>query len=162
MIPIYSHHKITQRKWRDFAGVLFFMLINIFHPDWCIHAWGTQKMNNLLWLIGLCLFLILGHTCSVFTWQLQYDCLTIVYLSCVFSKYPSTSEDLPNAFYLREAGSGRQGSPESAQAERHGRTHFTKGSLPFYWAGFIKTASFWQFNWKSTAESVFPLTAVTP
>lgn len=69
---------------------------------------------------------------------LPYNCLFIL---CV-SKYPSFSEDLPDAFYLREAGSGRQGSPESTQAERHGRSHFTKGSLPFYWAGFIKTASF--------------------
>lgn len=46
--------------------------------------------------------------------------VAIISLFCVFLKCTLASEDLPGGFYLGETGPGRQGSPESTQAERHG------------------------------------------
>lgn len=91
----------------------------------------------------------------------------IIYSFCAFSKSPLSSEDLPGAFYPTETGSGKKktkkkrGSLARTQAELYGWSHFTKATLPFYWEGFNKTASFWQFNWKFHSGSALRLTAVT-
>lgn len=123
--------------------------------DWIIDIVLMGYALNSAWTTFLYYFM------TVVVIQLFTDIYHHLYLLSV-SRCPLSSEDLPGAFYLGEAGSGRQGSPGSTKAERHGWGHFTKGSLPFHWAGFIKTASFWQFNWKILCRVFFPSNCSDP